>query len=219
MSVRKPLTGPLQEPIWELQPGETKFEYKAFCFYRDCGLDRRSQRAVCIGMGRNTTSFLSQISSISRANRWVERVQAWDAFVAAKEAEEAARETLERHRARRQERTKYAQAMQNAGVAILMASRLFPTVNPDGTVTPPNPDEKLSAEEARKLLRAAGDLVNIGMTAERLEEGLATQIHMMVSQELEGMLEHLRSVLTTEEYEKVYRALASRYGAGPGAAG
>lgn len=66
----------LRDPLWEIQAGETTLAYQRFRVYRDLGPSRTHKRVAEIE-GRAH----QQISDLSAKYRWVERVQAYDAYL------------------------------------------------------------------------------------------------------------------------------------------
>jgi len=69
---------------WEQQVGETDKAYRAFATYRDMGTNRSLRKTTKIIYGvesdDDVTTYLRQIAKWSSANRWVERVNQYDAY-------------------------------------------------------------------------------------------------------------------------------------------
>lgn len=60
--------------MWERQPGETSKQFEAFSVYCDLRPNERSLRKAAAQLGKST--YL--LEDWSRANNWVQRVEAWD---------------------------------------------------------------------------------------------------------------------------------------------
>lgn len=88
---------------WERQPGESAKAYEAFCVYRDQGAGR-SLNKTAKQLGKSATL----ISVWSYKNRWVERCEAWDRWL----AEERRRAQVEAIRKMEERHIRLAQGMQ-----------------------------------------------------------------------------------------------------------
>jgi hypothetical protein len=69
----------LNDP-WERQPGETAKAFKAFCVYRDMGLDRTltaAWRLMAVNSRRKRGANRA-VQEWYQKNRWKERARAWD---------------------------------------------------------------------------------------------------------------------------------------------
>ncbi len=62
--------------VWERQPGESPKAYRAFCTYRDLGIDRTLAKAAAL-LG-NDPKWFEQLSS---RHKWVNRCKAYDQHI------------------------------------------------------------------------------------------------------------------------------------------
>ncbi len=78
---------------WERQEGESTKAFEAFTIYLNMGADR-SLRAVAEKLGK----FRTLIERWSSSNAWVERVDAYDAFIQKKAQAEAIKDAVKKVR-------------------------------------------------------------------------------------------------------------------------
>lgn len=74
------------DPLWEMQPGESRRAYNAFMHYRNMGPVQRGQKALqkyLVEAGEYATenSAMVAISDMSAKYAWVERSRAYDAWL------------------------------------------------------------------------------------------------------------------------------------------
>lgn len=187
----------LAQPVWEIQPGETAKEYSYFITYRDLGLDRSLPNTA-----QRTGKSLSMMNVVSRCRRWFERAEAWDRHLLTLDTMRAQKKELEARAKRRDERIMAAHAAIGTAMTILTRARIGET----------DPDQ------ARGLTKEVAKLLQVGINAERLEEGLATEINATVTQTITDILETLRLALEPDEYQRVHAILTAATGAPAGAA-
>lgn len=149
---------------WDRQPGESARAFAAFCVYRDDGA-KRSLAAVA----HKTGAKLGQISGWSGRQRWVSRVEAYDAHMnrleqAAREQalEAEARKWAERRLEQREREWATAQALHERAIQML-AHPMTRTKSEDGksVIVPAGwwmRDIPAFADLASKLARLASEM-------------------------------------------------------------
>lgn len=126
---------------WIRQPKESSKAYEAFALYRDMGKERTLPK-VADACGKS----VSLMNKWSQANRWVERVTAWDDEV----DRQAVREHLADIAKARARQRKMAVNMQGAGMEFLKAIR------------------EASKQGDSPVLRDVVQLLKLGMEQERI---------------------------------------------------
>lgn len=80
--------------FWDRQDKETAKAYRAFCVYRDMGIERSIQKAADQFYGRDAAEP-RQLEVWSVRNTWVRRVEAYDDWLEARARVEAENEIIE----------------------------------------------------------------------------------------------------------------------------
>ncbi|MHB9108565.1 MAG: hypothetical protein ACYDCO_16030 [Armatimonadota bacterium] len=194
----------LVDPPWELQPGETPTQFSYFVLYRDLG-EKRSLQAVAT-MSKKSFALMNALSS---ARRWVERTALWDEALAHAQTEKSFQQELRERERRRKHRLKMAHKLISKADTIMDCAE----IKPFRVLDEPNRIcEGMPPKQAQALMKNVAVMMKVGMEAQRLEEGLATEIQAHVGYELLTILKFAEAQLTPEEYAKLLRVIDSIVG-------
>lgn len=160
-----------QEFIWQRAPTDTDSSWRAFCVYRDMGVARSLIKAARLYYGDESLGDQSgknrQMTTWSAAHKWVERVRAYDEYLA---EENRKRIADERQKLIDRELDDYHNMIQKFDQLFRAANALTQTVERDGKIY-----VEVDIDGVHRLVKLREDAAKFGRRALGLPDRITQQ--------------------------------------------